>query len=359
MPHNTVVRGGYGIYFSAWRGAVAGTSGVGQQGFDQLTNLVASFWGDGATPAARMSNPYPNGPIKPPGSSLGLLNDVGYYAYGPIRNISNKIPNEQSWSFGLQHETKWNLVLDANYIGKKGTHLYFANAGNYSHLGPEIEHYTPDQIADLNSYVDNPFADPTQSNASQLLPADNPLLYSQVQKLQLLMAHPQFYGFAGDEPPIANSIYHALQLRAEKRFSHGLEFLATYTFSKSIDDASLTSTNNGWLGSFASLQNPNNPGGERSLSSFDIPQVLQFSYTYELPIGKGKFIGGNLNPILNGIVGGWRTNGIWRFNSGTAHRADAVSVQQPPDLRTATPQPHRHATSKWREGLGLDQPVFH
>ena len=314
--HNTVVRGGYGIYFSSWRGAVAGTSGVGQQGFDQLTNLVASFQGDGATPAARMSNPYPNGPIQPPGSSLGLLNDVGYGGYGPIRNISNKVPYEQSWSFGLQHETKWNLVLDAAYIGKKGTHLYFANAGNLSHLGPEIEHYTPAQIADLNSFVVNPFADPTQSNASQVLPADNPLLYSYIQNLQLQMAHPQFYGFAGDEPPIANSIYHALQVRAEKRFSNGLEFLATYTFSKSIDDASLTSTNSGYLGSFASLQDPNNPGGERSLSSFDIPHVLQFSYTYELPIGRGKSIGGNLSPILNGIVGGWRTNGIWRFNSG-------------------------------------------
>ena len=317
--HNTVVRGGYGIYFSAWRGAVAGTSGVGQQGFDQLTNLVASFQGDGATPAARISNPYPNGgPIKPPGSSLGLLNDVGYGAYGPIRDISNKVPNEQSWSFGIQHETRWNLVLDAAYVGKKGTHLYFANAGNISHLGPEIEHYTPDQIADLNSFVDNPFADPSRSNASQIIAdPNNPLFYSSIQKLQLLMAHPQFtYGFAGDEPPIANSIYHALQVRAEKRFSNGLEFLATYTFSKSIDDASLTSTNSIFLGSFASLQNPNNPGAERSLSSFDIPHVLQFSYTYELPIGKGKFIGGNLNPILNGIVGGWRTNGIWRFNSG-------------------------------------------
>jgi hypothetical protein len=315
---NTVVRGGYGIYFSSWRGAVAGTSGVGQQGFDQLTNLVASFQGDGATPAARMSNPYPNRPIQPPGSSLGLLNDVGYGAYGPIRDVSNKVPYEQSWSFGFQHETKWNLVLDASYVGKKGTHLYFANAGNISHLGPEIEHDTPAQIADLNAFVPNPFIDPTRSNATQLIAdPNNPLIAnSAVQNLQLMMAHPQFFGFAGDEPPTADSIYHALQLRAEKRFSNGLELLATYTFSKSIDDASLTSTNSVYLGSFASLQNPNNPGGERSLSSFDIPHVLQFSYTYELPIGRGKFVGGNLNPVLNAIVGGWRTNGIWRFNSG-------------------------------------------
>jgi hypothetical protein len=358
VPHNTVIRGGYGIYFSAWRGAVAGTSGVGQQGFDQQTYLVASYQGDGATPAARMSNPYPyGGPTKPPGNSLGLLNDVGYGGYGPIKDISNKVPYEQSWSFGIQHETKWDIVLDAAYVGKKGTHLYFANAGNYSHLGSWIEGLpaqdpnsndppcTIPTIACLNTFVDNPFADPTQSNASQLLPASNPLLYPQIQYLQLLMAHPQFFGFAGDEPPIANSIYHAFQFRAEKRFSHGLEFLATYTFSKSIDDASLTSTNSDYLGSFASLQNPNNPGGERSLSSFDIPQVLQLSYTYELPIGRGKLIGGSINPILNGVVGGWHTNGIWRFNSG---RPIVPGLYQSNSLPTYGPQrpnligtPHR------------------
>jgi len=117
---------------------------------------------------------------------------VGYGAYGPIRDISNKIPNELSWSFGLQHETSGIWFSTANYIGKKGTHLYFANAGNYSHLGPEIEHYTPAQIADLNTFVDKPVRRSHSVEPSQLLPADNPLLYSQVQKLQLLMAHPQF-----------------------------------------------------------------------------------------------------------------------------------------------------------------------
>ncbi|SPF42817.1 conserved exported hypothetical protein [Candidatus Sulfotelmatobacter kueseliae] len=324
-----VIRGGYGIYFSAWRGAVAGTSGVGQQGFDEVTNLVASFQGDGATPAARMSNPYPYGPLKPPGSSLGLMNDVGYFGYGPIRYISNKVPNEQSWSLGVQQQMPGNMVLDVSYIGKKGTHLYFANAGSLNHLGSWVESL-PVQTSDpctatltvkclIYNYVTNPFTDPTLSNASQLITdPTNPLLANlTVPEDQLMVPYPQFtYGFSGDEPPIANAFYSALQIRAEKRFSHGLEFLATYTLSKSMDDASLTSTNNIWLGSFASLQNPNNPSGEWSLSSFDIPQVLQFSYTYELPIGRGKWIGGGMNSVLNAFVGGWRTNGIWRFNSG-------------------------------------------
>lgn len=327
LLRDTVVRGGYGIYFSAWRGAVAGTSGIGQQGFDQVSDLVTSFWGDGVTPAARMSNPYPNGPLQPPGSKLGLMNDVGYGALGPIRSISNKVPNEQSWSLGIQQQLKGNMVLDVTYIGKKGSHLYFANAGNLNHLGSWVEHIPVDAqnndncttltITCLNTFVASPFVDPNQSNASQVIAdPNNPLLYSNIQALQLLMPYPQFYGFSGDEPPIGNSFYNALQVRAEKRLSHGLEVLATYTFSKSIDDSSLTSTNNGWLGSFASLQNPNSPASERSLSSFDIPHVLQLSYTYELPIGRGKWLGGGIGPLLNAIVGGWRTNGIWRFNSG-------------------------------------------
>ena len=345
---NTVIRGGYGIYFSAWRGAVAGTSGVGQQGFDEVTNLMASFQGDGATPAARMSNPYPNGPLMPPGSTLGLMNDVGYFAYGPIRSVSKKVPNEQSWSLGLQHEFKSDIVIDATYIGKKGTHLYFANANFLNHMGPEIEHYTPDQIQDLLSFVDNPFVDPNQSNATQLISdPNNPLIaYGSIQKLQLAMPFPQYmWGIAGDEPPIADSIYHALQIRAEKRLSHGLQFLVTYTFSKSIDDASLTSTNNGWLGSLASLQNPNNPKGERSLSTFDIPHVLQLSYTYELPVGRGKWIGNTMNPVLNAFVGGWRTNGIWRFNSGRPLQPALFNSQNLPTYGSQRPDlvgtPHR------------------
>ena len=74
---------------------------------------------------------------------------------------------------------------------------------------------------------------------------------------------------------IASSIYHGLQLLAEKSFSNGLQFLVTYTWSKSIDDSSQADDNVTWLGSFSSLQDPNKPWLERSLSTFDIPHVFQ------------------------------------------------------------------------------------
>src|SRR5258706_3687113 len=99
---------------------------------------------------------------------------------------------------------------------------------------------------------------------------------------------------AGDPPPIADSIYHALQVRVEKEFSNGLQFLLTYTWSKSIDNASATDDSISWLGGGTTdggtltVQNPFDLRAERAVSVYDIPQVLQFSYVYELPVGKGK-----------------------------------------------------------------------
>ena len=154
--------------------------------------------------------------------------------------------------------------------------------------------------------------------SSELSPTRTALFRArQFRQSQLQLPYPQFTSFSGDSPPWASSIYNALQVRVEKRFSHGLQALVTYTWSKSIDDASSTDGSVTWLGGISNgPQDPNNRRLERSLSTFDIPHVLQFSYVYELPIGRGKAIGGNMPPVLNAIIGGWQTNGIWRFTDG-------------------------------------------
>jgi hypothetical protein len=104
-------------------------------------------------------------------------------------------------------------------------------------------------------------------------------------------------------------------VKLEKRFSHGLQFLVTYTRSKSIDTAS-NNASEGELGGLTTLQDPNKMRLERSLSSFDIPDVLQLAYTYELPIGRGKAFAGKGNSVVNAFIGGWNTTGIWRLNDG-------------------------------------------
>lgn len=126
---------------------------------------------------------------------------------------------------------------------------------------------------------------------------------STIARYQLLLPHPQFTGFEGEFSPIASSIYHSVQIRAEKKFANGLQFLVSYSFSKSIDDASATDDSISWLGGGTrggdtiGVQDPNNLRPERAASVFDIPHDLQFSYVYALPTGRGKRVGGKMHPV--------------------------------------------------------------
>jgi hypothetical protein len=191
---------------------------------------------------------------------------------------------------------------------------------------------SPDERGNLNNTVANPFffdpsgggqcdptrfiCDPTVALSSQFTSA------FQSPDQPLHVPFPQFTSFSGDSPPIANSIYHALQVRMEREFSNGLQFLATYTWSRSIDNASATDDSNVFLGggttdgSTLNVQNPFDLRAERAVSVYDIPHVFQFSYVYQFPFGRGKRFGGGISPVLDAFLGGWQTNGILRIAAG-------------------------------------------
>ncbi|MGH9454206.1 MAG: TonB-dependent receptor domain-containing protein, partial [Terriglobia bacterium] len=313
----TVVRGGYGIYYDQTRSGANGLLSYGSQGFNQYTNPVTTYQNDGATPYLHLSNPFPNGLIQPTGSSLGLLNDVGYGAIGPLRTTeAGTTPYEQSWSFGFQRELPGKMIVTADYIGKKGTHLYYEGLNTLDILGPQVENLSPTQIGALGNYVPNPFA----STLTAPYYANSVLTSSTVQAYQLQLPFPQFTGVTTDEPAVAYSIYHALQLTLEKRYSNGLQLAANYTWSKSIDDSSIYDGNVSWLANTTSgiygPQDPNKPGLDRSLSTFDIPQVLKLNYTYDLPFGSGRAFFSNMPRPLELILGGWKTAGVWAMNDG-------------------------------------------
>lgn len=304
-----VLRGGYGIFYNPTEFGTTGAGPFGNEGFDAITGWLTTRDGDGVTPWGRLSNPFPDGLLLPTGPTLGNLTNLGLGANEPTRN-ENIPPYTQTWSAGLQYQLPGNWLIDANYVGTKGTHLYYLGAGAQQYFGPWIEKEATDPALQgaLGTYVPNPYYGvintPGCGMCGPTIPADH-----------LIMPYPQFSGVSFTMPPIANSIYNAFQLKVEKRLANGLAMLITYTNSKSIDDASI-GTYTSWIGGFEKHRDPNNLKLERSLSEWDIPQVFQIAYLWQLPFGKGKKWGAHWNPVVNAFLGGWQTNGMWRFDNG-------------------------------------------
>jgi hypothetical protein len=313
LSSKLVFRGGYGIYFSPSEWGVCGASGCtsGFDGFDTSTNWQTTYNYDGATPWGRLSNPFPNGFILPlatpvPKGGDSLFN-IGNGIDPLLRNLNN-LPYIQTWNAGFQYELPGNVIVSANYIGTKGTHLYYYGSDGLNYLGKWIESASSTEITNLETYVNNPFY-------GIITNPNDPLSSPQVQAVQLLYQYPQYTGLWPGHAPEANSVYDAFQLQVNKRLSQGLEFLVNYTWSKSLDDASV-GTNSTWLGGFGELVDPNNLELERSLSEYNIPQVFNVAYVYQLPFGKGRHWASHWNKWVDGFLGGWQTSGMWRFDDG-------------------------------------------
>ena len=299
-----VVRAGYGIYYGFTRAQAGSALG---QGFSAQTDWTPSLDG-GVTQYANLSNPFPTGLNAPVGSSLGLLSYVGLSVSGPIRTWDTS-PYYQQWSLSVQRELPANAVAEIAYSGSRGVHLGFGGLTSLNYLDPKYHSLG----AGLSTLVQNPFygviVDPVST-----------LSRPTASRAQLLRPHPQFTGFAGmPAPPIANSVYHAVQIKFTKRYSNGLAVTLHYTFSKLIDDTSLSATGMEWLSGYngdAPIQTYWNLRLERSVSLYDVPHRMGLDFSYELPVGRGRAAGGTWPKWLDYLAGGWQVNGIVTLASG-------------------------------------------
>ena len=302
LNSKTAIRSGYGLFYTLSRATVFGRPGTG------FTINSPSIWtlDENATLNTQLNNPFPNGLLLPPGRAQGDNTLLGFNT-GTIVRDNNRNPEYHSWNLSIQRELPMQSVLEMNYTGSRGTHL-FMPITTLSPLSPQ--HWGLGRTT-LNQLVPNPFF-------GQITDSRSALSQPAVTRVRTLRPMPHFDGTSVGqaEPARGDSNYHALQLKWEKRFSKGLTMLTHYTWSKMIDNVSHSSGNVSWLGGSTSLQNIWDLRGERSLSSHDVANRFVMTGSYELPFGKNRAFGANMPRVLNWIAGGWDVSGVLLMQSG-------------------------------------------
>lgn len=295
----TVVRGGGGIFYSPLEYA-GGGGFTNAPGYSAETPFVGSL--DGLTVFRSLSNPFPDGLTKPAGRSQRASTFLG-------QAVSSLAPNPRSpymvqWNFDLQREVRGYLI-DAAYSGSRGVKLN--QARQFNALPPSVL----SQGTGLQQLVDNPFFGTIPVGA---------LAQPRVARQQLLLPFPQFTGVTSLNEGSANSVYHALNIKVERRFSSGVGFLFSYTAAKLISDSqngfqNLGNPLDGGLNS--NVQNWYNLQAERAVSEMDVAQGFAFSYVAELPFGKGKRFLTGVRGAAGALVNGWQLSGVITYRGGT------------------------------------------
>jgi len=295
----TVFRAGFGVFYSPLEtnNDLNAYTPVLGTGFVATTPFVGSL--DGLKPFRYLSNPFPDGLVKPTGSSAGAATLLGQ----EVRtwDYAARTPYTAQWNASLQHQFGGTLLVEAAYAASRGVKL--ARGYQRDTLDPRYLSLG----AALQQLVDNPFAGTITVGA---------LAQPQVTRRQLLLPYPQFNGVNVINSGSADSVYHSLQMKVEKRFSHGYTFLVSYTAGKLITDAVNSLTGLGLQASGTGVQDWYNLRAERSLSEMDQAQALTVSSVVDLPFGQGR-------PLLNGFRGvrgkllsGWQLGGILTYRSG-------------------------------------------
>jgi hypothetical protein len=292
-------RGGYGIYYS--RNFYGGNGP--DPGYSTSSTWTSSA--DGVHVISPLSQAFQSGLVPVTGNALAGLTSVGQTP--SVLNPHRPDPLTKQFSFGFQYAISPNDVLDVNYVGSRGTRITLGGM-NYNQLNPSYL----SMGAALGNTLPNPYA--TALSSLGLTAPSCPYTVA-----QSLSPYPQYCGAvsATDEPVGINN-YNALQANFKHRFSAGLLFTASYTFSKFLSDVGGPEewgSINGDEGS-SGIRNFYDLKADWSVDGDDIPHSLVLNYVYDLPVGRGKRFGGGMNAVEDAVAGGWEVTGITTAQSG-------------------------------------------
>jgi len=303
----TVLRGGWGLYFSPWNYPAAGTTGWGQIGYS-ATTLVPQV--TSGAPTVTMSNPFPGGLVQPSGSASGLLTGVGGDVY--FVDPNKGAPRVQQYSADLQRELPGGVSVSLGYTGLTGSNMSWGGSGNalinINQLDPKYQTL----VADTTRSAPNPFFG---------IPSAGP--YAALANLsigQLLRPFPQFANVYMQQSTGAHSQYHAGIFQIRKRVTGLWGGSMSYTYSR-LNDNQFGESN--YYSSAPGLQNnytviPGspyyNPDQEYGRSLLDSPHKIVIAPTLLLPFGEGKRFGSS--GLGEAILGGWSITPVITLQSG-------------------------------------------
>ena len=375
----TVIRTGYGISFdpistfqvTAVAGKVPGLTTT------CTANINSQTPGCAAVPDLRIGGGFPlqlAAPTSLPADSLTLQPSVLNSAPNlTVFDQNLKLPTVHEWNLTIQRQLPGNIVVQAGYIGKRGTRLlrgYDLNQINADPILPSFLAMQRNKTAGCNA--DGSGCPPGISGSAVPLVTSGTLTSTFVNSSTTTtdLATNAAGNFAGRTEQTTlgahlrpnqqfqqinyvdsggDSYYHSFQFTARKRFSQGLLMGLAYTLGKSIDDQSVDpigASSGGGL----SATNSRTPTdirdwrNERARSDFDRRHVLVTNFVYELPVGKGKQFLTGVGSLGNAVLGGWSVNGIYIFQSGepfsvrSGARTANFSHESRADIVGATPE---------------------
>jgi hypothetical protein len=216
----------------------------------------------------------------------GPLGDSAYLgqSFNQPWNRELLVPRIYQWNFSLQREVGRNTVVEALYTGNRGSKLM---AGFNNNLPVQA---LIDQAIGLTQSTGQPTAafnflnERVPNPLAGLVPGT--LGAATLTRAQVSVPFPHFAGVSSWRNN-RDSIYHALQLTAQRRFAGDLSFLFAYTFSKQIENVSADAGGVGDANTGA-FQNPYNLRDARAVGSFDRTHLFTGTVLYGLPFGKGK-----------------------------------------------------------------------
>ena len=287
--NKTVVRAGYGLSY------VATFNPSGNQGFSQSTPYIASPNANVDFSGSYLNNPYPAGILTPSGSKGGLSTFLGQSV--TFTNPDRVIPRVHQFSIGVQRELPARSVLEVSYVGSRSQQLNSSQNLNVVSMAQLLQYGanaspnltdTCSATSTLCKYA-NPFFGvlPTGPNAAS------------TTRQQLLLPYPQFTGVTENNIPMGKSWYNSLQVRFDKRLSHGLNLLVSYTHANWLNAT-------GWL----NAQPPITQTPDRALAGQDTHNRIVVSGNWAIPLFS------QTKGILAVFLKGWQANGIFMRETG-------------------------------------------